>query len=381
MKKILSYFVAAVAFVSCSQENVIENLAENNETKGVVAVKQELNALNENAQTRSSFYYNNEERKMKFSWAMGDKISVYPIIEPASNSVQEPFYVRDTDGGLNASFATEGGVRAVANASTNYVAITPFIRKDIDYTDIPITYLGQKTSGFPKMGLYYQNTPESMASYVQSEKDATANIEEYDYAVSDLTQSSGGGDLLFDLKRICGVMRFFLKCPSANVFDSLIIVNKDVKFAVEGTVNLYDNTEHSYKFTPTIESHAMSLAFEIKYSEGPATKGLDMTETSSDYYNGGVGYIVAYMMCAPVDLSGAEFCDIYLCGHDKNDPSIRYYYKATTTGKPNIKANDLWQWRAVPDQDIPITFNPISVQKWEEGITFQNGGGKGTETW
>ena len=107
----------------------------------------------------------------------------------------------------------------------------------------------------------------------------------------------------------------------------------------------------------------------------------DVSSAAADYYYNNAGYIVSYMMIAPIDLSDADDISIYLKGHDG---SGTYYFKSQgELEKPNLTANMFYQWTSGDNNGDPaIVFDHISVQDWERDVIYSNGeGGTGTGTW
>jgi hypothetical protein len=66
------------------------------------------------------------------------------------------------------------------------------------------------------------------------------------------------------------------------------------------------------------------------------------------------------------------------------DQKLKEYERkvyAATLSKINFEAGKHYQWKPVLNPDEPITFTEISIQEWEQGTTFTNEDGTGTEDW
>ena len=127
------------------------------------------------------------------------------------------------------------------------------------------------------------------------------------------------------------------------------------------------------KIIPLITNNTMNLTF---------SPTLDLRNEDSDYYYKGAGYIVTYMMVAPIDLRDAEEISIYLKGHDGVGNS-HYYKSKGKLEKPNLTANMFYQWTSADNSDnAAIVFDKITVQDWEKDVIYSNGEeGTGTSTW
>jgi hypothetical protein len=171
----------------------------------------------------------------------------------------------------------------------------------------------------------------------------------------------------FEFKRIGAVVRFYLKSPREIIYDGIQLVAKGKQFVLSGMLDAQKRV-----ITPVTTSNAMFLTF---------SPTLDMRNTSSEYYYKETGYIVSYMMIAPIDLSDAQDISIYLKGHDNNGT---YYFKSQgELEKPNLTANMFYQWTSGENNGDPaIIFDHISVQDWERDVIYSNGEeGTGTSAW
>ena len=398
MKKFLLYIVSAIMFAACSSEQI--ELAEQTNEKtpnatpntngeeeawpwgeGVSATVPNLELHGDQEPTRA-LVYDNDVRFMKFYWngsAAEDMIGVFPVNSDPTKSSQQCFerIAEESSTGIgnaSANFKTkDGGVKTVSE-STEYVSYYPFIEGELNYVQIPITYLGQKQRENLNIKAYAtrKNSDELMNAYKQSELAAAEHLEEFDYLVSS-AGSTPTGDIHFSYTRLGSTVRLFIKAPEQIVYDSIQLVNKDVEFMTKGTMNVPAKT-----LTATKTSHAISLQL--------GNNGFDLSDnTSNDYQNPTTGYIVAYMMLAPIQLDKTDIsqCYLYMCGHVKDHPKQKKYFKSAPLTKYDIEQNKTLQWTTTNNTpDEPITFNAISVEEWKEGTTFSNGDdGKGTEGW
>ena len=348
---------------SCSQD-VIEDSVFNGDE--VYATLPELDYGNI---TRSALTYDYKEKKMHFSWDANDNIGVFAINADAGRRQQMQFKLFDGAGSLAGSFASsDADVQATIEKNKYYIAFRPYSKED-NYAKLDVKYDAQTAKSFPKMKYFPfdGNTNKDIEKYNASEKAASAHLTYADYMVSSPEKAKMDHHCTFAFKRVGAVVRFYLKSPRAMVYDGLQLLVKGKKFVHTGMLNATTRT-----ITPVTTGSYLDLTF---------LPALDMTNTNSDYYYNGKGYIVSYMMVAPIDLSDAENVILYLKGHVGNTP---YYYKAKgPLAKPNLKANDFYQWTSADNSDDgAIIFDEISVQDWERDVTYSNGEeGTGTGSW
>lgn len=384
MKKAFAYIASILLFAACSSEHVaIEQ--EVTEEKGQFVTVESLN-MDETLASRSSLYYLYTEKNTVFSWAEGDQIGVFPV---AKNENQMDVPERKSQaiynvlGGnsseLRRKFEPAEGVSAIAR-TTEYVAHHPVIQSGKQgYTNIPFSYLGQVQSAAVEMCYYpfSSNMNPNVDAYIASEKTAAAHLSPKDYLASPKQTTDELANILFDMKRMGAVVRFYIKAPNdlknepkkEVVFEELQLVNNTAVFPGFMTKGFMNLDTHAYEHAET--SRVLSLSFG---------GGLDMTATSKCVYNN-VGYIVAYMMMAPINLTLYDACVLYLVGHDKDGK--KYYYKAENLAKPDLTPNKFYQWTiSNADEDTPIEFSEITVEEWREGTSFDNGtDGNGTAKW
>jgi hypothetical protein len=366
-KSYIALFAVAMVMASCSQDVIHDSDICENE---VYATLPELNYDNSvEGVTRSALVYDYSAQKMRFTWEEGDQLGVFPIIEDAGRRQQIRFDLMKGAGTAGGAFDSyDESIKAISQNS-EYVAFRPYTTED-DYTKLNVFYNSQVASAWPMMKYcpsFKQNPYKDEEKYKDSEKAASAHLSKADYMVSLPVVAEGNGHCAFEFKRVGAVVRFYLKSPRAMVYDGLQLLVKGKKFVHTGMLNATTRT-----ITPVTTGSYLDLTF---------LPALDMTNTNSDYYYNGKGYIVSYMMVAPIDLSDAENVILYLKGHVGNTP---YYYKAKgPLAKPNLKANDFYQWTSADNSDDgAIIFDEISVQDWERDVTYSNGEeGTGTGSW
>lgn len=462
MKKIFTYMaLAAVALLTaCSDDdmalsdgvvNGIEWYADKNTITMPAIVHEENWEDNPEVYSKSSLAYTYSKSNLTFSWNVGDEIGVYPVktaggeeVSPANSTIQrwEIKEVQPSSTMSTGFFQTDD-----ENISTyfnhSYIAISPYIKDDKDYRDIPIKYTGQVQSASAKIGAYKKKTEKEgeEAKYVNSEVEACRHLGAYDYLVdTERAATEDGGKMHFKMKRLSTMVRFYMKVPENIVFDSLQLYNSAKEFTL---TTILDASTGQYAAEPTKKSHVISLQLN-KF-------GFDYTTASENddyYYSPTTKWVmICYMMMAPIDLSAAETpqCNLYLIGREphyyanvvdyniargkslstedfaaltkeekmkvytsvgafntakgltggnalnetqfnalstaqKMSEWTRKVYKATLV-KKNLTADFLYQWSTALAEDKPITFQEITIQQWTEGPGFTNADGNGTEEW
>lgn len=363
----LYMMICAMFVASCSQDVIHDPVICENE---VYATLPELNYDNSaEGVTRSSLVYDYSLQKMHFTWKEDDRLGVFPVNEDPTKRQQVRFDLfsgADTPGGFFDSY--DSGVRVISK-NKSYIAFRPYTTED-DYTKLNVKYSAQEAKAFPRMKYcpsFKDNPYKNVEEYENSEKEASKHLSDADYMVSEQVTATSEGHCAFHFKRVGAVVRFYLRSPREMMYDGLQLVLRGKKFVHTGMLNAI--TE---KITAVTTGNQLNLKFS------PA---LDMTDKNSDYYYKGKGYIVSYMMIAPIDLSDAENVTLYLKGHIGSTP---YYYKAKgPLAKPNLKANDFYQWTSADNtDDAAIIFDEISVQEWERDVEYSNGEeGTGTSIW
>lgn len=365
-KSYIGLLAIAAMVTSCSQDVVEESVFKGDE---VFATLPELE--DGNVKTRSSLVYDSSDKKMHFTWEKGDEIGVFAINNDASRRQQVLFKLTTGAGTIEGGFeAFDESLRTIEK-NKKYVAFRPFSKED-DYDNLDLKYDEQKASSFPKMKYNSFNGKNKAADatiYNESEENASAHLTNADYMVSEPVTALEDGHCSFEFKRIGAVVRFYMKSPNNIVYDGIQLVAKgNKKFILTGTLEA-----ETKEITPVTTDNAIFLTF---------SPTLDLTDKSSDYYYNGVGYIVSYMMIAPIDLREADEISIYLKGHDSANNS-HYYKSRGELAKPNLTANMFYQWTSADNSDdAAIIFDKITVQDWEKDVKYSNGEeGTGTSIW
>lgn len=390
MKKILSliYLSLPLILAGCASDTIADmeqNHAGTRDfewSKRIYGVMPQFETDDDQLQSRSSYVFDNATKSMKFGWNGGDAIGVFAVDEEnPSNQAQQVFSATtvNAQGSMSATFTADDGKITSLAGRTQYLAYYPVISThDTDYTNIHVSYENQKQGYNVNIQAFYKNNTSD--AYLVSEKNACAHLPQFDYSVAApiTTTNKGGAD--FSFTRMGSVVRFYLKAPDNVIFDSLQVVNNEADFILTADMDARQ-TVSSSSFHNARTSHKVSLQFE---------GGFDLTDKSSDHYREyaspeqNVGYIIAYMMFAPIDLTSKINSTLYLLGHKVvGGETVHLYYRATTALKPiNIAQNKVQQWQLVNGDDEPITFEPISVQEWYDGTTLNNGeNGEGTQGW
>lgn len=387
MKKIfyLIYLSLPLILTGCASDTIADmeqNHAGTRDfewSKRIYGVMPQFETDDDQLQSRSTYVFDNATKSMKFGWNGGDAIGVFAVDEEnPSNQAQQEFNAVsvNAEGSSGATFeGNDGQIKSLAG-NTKYIAYFPYNSgHDIGYTNIPVSYEHQVQEANVNIKAFYTNNKST--DYLDSEIRACAHLPHYDYNVSTPVTSTPNGGAHFPFVRMGSVVRFYLKAPDAVIFDSLQVVNNQADFVLTADMNVA-----TASFSPKRTSHMVSLQF--------GTTGFDLTDTNGTNYRhysapqNNVGYIIAYMMFAPIDLTSKINSTLYLLGHKIVDGNtVKLYYRATTVlSKINIAQNKVQQWQLVNAPDQPITFAPISVQEWIDGTTLNNGeNGEGTQGW
>lgn len=390
MNKTITYIAALLLLTACSSENIVIEPATDTaeETAGIGVRIEAPVGLGDEFISRASLIFDDAKDIMAFQWGNDDCIGVFTYNkDDAEHSSQQKFSQiegdpRNTDPLLR-YFETNDN-KVVVDPNSKYVACLPyFANHPVNYTNIPVSYTGQRQTKPVDFSNYWNNKNDE--AYKTSQQAASAHLSKYDYLCTGITTPKSDGSILFNLNRMGAIVRFWIRInPKKNfVYDELQLVNKSKEFITEATMNAEAKT-----LTPTAtgKSHVMTLKL------GEENVGFDMTDQTNDgtksttpfydYYNGKyTGYIMAYMMLAPIDLQGddVENCELYLVAHERGTEN-KHYFKATGLSKPNLQQNSFYKWTIVPEEDNPIEFSDITVEEWRNGTTFENNGA-GTGTW
>lgn len=391
-KNILKYIpmLMALLMVSCSSDDTLEGDAPSlltapesiDDRFAISGIKDGFADFrvgeDEKPITRSGIAYDRIANVVNSWWESGDKIGVFYV---GNEKTQITFVLDDEQTNLSSNpsygiFKTiDDGVECSILANKGYVSYVPYKEQTTDkftYKNVPVSFLGQKQASNVKMNRYLHRNDNdngvSKNAYLESEKAAGAHLAAYDYQVSDVV-STPSGHVHFKYNSMTSVVRFFINVPAALYYDNLQIVNNTVEFMQAGTMNVLERT-----FTVDEKSHVLSLEFE---------PSIDMTNNKDyDYWNDSPtnhsGYLMAYMMMAPINLNleSVDNTTLYLCGHEVG--GTKRYYKATLS-KINFEGGKHYQWSPKLNPDEPITFEEVTVQTWTSAVYGNNGAG--TETW
>lgn len=415
MKKIFIYFATAMMLASCSSESSVteevDKPGENPfpEYNGVVATLPDVEFEgDDDPVTRATLIYDYEKKLMKASWKQGDEVGVYPITANGKNlsvnqSKQQKWIV-DPETPLIENTSSVTGVFVSADVNikalesyAKYISYYPYTSAGESYDAIPVSYRNQKQMQNVNVNAYYSRSKDdNLNVYKASEILASAHLGAYDYLVSDaIATPNGGAHFLYT--RLGSVSRFFFEAPEKVVYDAMIFYNADANFTLDATMNVSEKT-----LTATETGHSLTLKF--------GDEGFDLTDATKNpgsFYHD-YGYIIAYLMSAPIQLKSLDKCTLYLLGHlditndqynnisDEEEkalyssvtitkdgtPEVVYrkntYYKAALT-KYNMDQNKVQRWSPVLGKDEPIKFEAMTVQQWNEEYGYENP--KGTETW
>lgn len=359
---------ALMLITACSNEEMLADTSSASTSDGVYATMPQLVNVNvsNGPQSRSTLHYDHTSNTMKFNWTADDAIGVFGYQSDAAlhKFTRTPNQQASTEAEVQNQFTPPSGVGTIIAANNQYISYRPFniVPENYNYINIPVSFAEQTAAGNVKMAKYYT---EAYGDYTDSEKTASSHLSNYDYLVSAPTTANANGGITFDMKRLVVVTRFFLKCPAEETFESIqLVVNGPNKFIINGVMNMEAGTI-------TTAENGTSTTQTLKLG----ANGLDMsTPTANDNYYGGIGYIVAYMMLAPIDLTTATSLNIYLISKDGENYK---YYRARSVNKPNLTANMFYQWTSANNDLAPITFEPVTVQQWEEDTHTNDKGGTG----
>ena len=185
-----------------------------------------------------------------FSWQYDDALGVY-----TTKGTRIKHWALDN--GKEASFSSYGW-SLVGNCKyyLYYPYNNSYFVNDIPITNLPITFEGQ----------------------VQSENNSLAHIAAYDYMIGEGNTDENSAD--FTLNHLCSVLRIEFVSPKSTTYTSIALRTSDDVFSQEAEMNL-----ETQSLNTTLRGNNVELKLDnIAVNEG---------ET-----------LVAYMVVAPVDLSG-----------------------------------------------------------------------------
>lgn len=379
MKKIITYIAASLALAACQSEAIVDEQIQEADNTLRVEMPALVRLSDEGTiSSRSTLNYDKfNGTYMHFAWSDNDKVGVF-----AASSKHPQAVKMDLAPGTESELVREMEVADKTlgfniEARTPYVAFFPYMDHYGDYL-IPVDYTGQTQAQNVDMSLYYvASTPEQKATYLASEKAASAHLGAKDFLCSPTIKTSNNRGGLFPMKRMGVVLRFFLKVPKNEVFDELQLITPKNEFTLQANMNV-----NSQSLEPTKSQTAVSLKFNsFDFSMTAGTPDVVTNFYKSPTTGNYTGYIIAYMMIAPIDLNNVN-CMLYLVGHAKGG-SEKHYYKATNLSAPKytFHGNDFFQWSPTTGPDQPIEFKAVSIQQWEEDITGYSNNGGGTGGW
>ena len=450
------------AFTSCSDDDIVSTTTTVNplDQYAVIGTMASVADYREgegdkDPVAKSQFYYDRVGSTLYFTWLASDKIGIFP------NDVEGDQFAFVLDSsvdlqtygtGMTGVFepADGGGVNPIT-VTQKYFSYFPYKAGDFHYNAVPVSYSGQTQTANEKMYLYFnRNTGDNADLFLESEKAAAAHTSAKDFMLSEAT-STEAAHVHFNYEHMGAMARFYMYTPEIPetyedglYIDSLQVVNNNRNFVIDATMDISTKT-----MTPVNSSRVMSLRFNPAIDMTNYGDLSDNTLPSYQYWRTTAsgkkyGYIMAYMMLAPVDLTadGVEQSTLYLITRrptyyanvtdyntakgtsldeddfnalkkharmkiyedvesynaaklttltagefsalspvDKMKDYERKVYKATLS-KINFEAGKHYQWNVTnATDDEPITFSEISIQEWENGTTFTNTDGTGTEDW
>lgn len=348
------------------------------------------------ALTRSTLTFDYKTRTLLFSWVMGDLVGVFPVQDDNSKS-QIVYTVNEMISAHRARFTQkDNAVSPEIKTGNLFVSYKPAKEKyEGKSTEIPFSFANQYQENPVNMKSYWDSLQVSSIGegkyYKESEKMASSHLPEYDFQVSS-GAAPRDNHLVFDYTRLSSFVRLYLKVKEEATYDSIIILNKDADFFIDGTMDISKNVS-SEAFTPKTKLHYVTLRLGEKTVVDGVTKydGFSIWndhQTEDDEKKCALwsatkqaGYIVAYMAFVPIQLKNlANGCTLYLLGHDKS--GNKKYYRATKTlSKYNLEQNKIQQWAPSEHSvDEPIEVIPVEVEEWKADMEFSNEG-TGTEEW
>ena len=309
MKKLHEWALGAVmmllALVSCQNEEFVSDAPQEtvpeNSSACILSAK---DFRWQEAESRSSLTVG-ENDFTSFSWTVGDKVGILPN-QGAQVFFEIPEPEEGEEVGKTAKF--DGGAWALKSES-NYAAYYPFVKDfDLDRTEVPVTYTGQKQVG----------------------NSNSAHLGAYDYMGALPVQTNVNGGVCFDFDHVGALVFVRFTVPAANTqLKSVSLSAADVEFTTEGTYNL---TLEGFPITPTTQADALTV--DVEYTTRSANEE-----------------VTVYLMAAPVNLSGKTVNISVAYEEDSETKAINY----TCQGK-NLEAANVYLLEAVAE--IPyLTFS------------------------
>lgn len=342
------------------------------------------------ALTRSTLTFDYITRTLLFSWEINDLVGVFPV-QDDNSSLQIAYKVNEMISAHRARFTQKDNAVSPVKTGDLFVSYKPAKDNyDGNSSTIPFSFANQYQENPVNMKSYWDNLKENGegTDYKESEKMASRHLPEYDFQVSS-GAAPRDNHLVFDYTRLSSFVRLYLKVKEEATYDSIIILNKDADFFIDGTMDISKNVS-SEAFTPKTKLHYVTLRLGEKTVKNGVTEyaGFKIWNDQNDEKKCALwsatknaGYIVAYMAFVPIQLKNlANGCTLYLLGHD--DSGNKKYYRAKTTlSKYNLEQNKIQQWAPSEHSvDEPIEVIPVEVEEWKADMEFSNEG-TGTEEW
>ena len=349
------------------------------------------------ALTRSTLTFDYNTRTLLFSWEMDDLVGVFPVQDDNSKS-QIVYTVNEMISAHRARFTQkDNAVSPEIKTGNLFVSYKPAKEKyEGNSTEIPVSFANQYQEHPVNMKSYWDtlkaNPPIGEGKYYkESEKMASKHLPKYDFQVS-AGAAPRDNHLVFDYTRLSSFVRLYLKVKEEATYDSIIILNKDADFFIDGTMDISKNVS-SEAFTPKTKLHYVTLRLGKKTVVDGVTEyaGFSIWNDNLTQINEkkcalwsatkNAGYIVAYMAFVPIQLKNlANGCTLYLLGHDKSG-NKKYYRAKQPLSKYNLEQNKIQQWAPSENsEDEPIEVIPVEVEEWKADMEFSNEG-TGTEEW
>ena len=347
------------------------------------------------ALTRSTLTFDYKTRTLLFSWVMGDLVGVFPVQDDNSKS-QIVYTVNEMISAHRARFTQkDNAVSPEIKTGNLFVSYKPAKENyEGKSSEIPFSFANQYQENPVNMKSYWDTLQVNKGEgkyYKASEEMASSHLPEYDFQVS-AGAAPRDNHLVFDYTRLSSFVRLYLKVKEEATYDSIIILNKDADFFIDGTMDISKNVS-SEAFTPKTKLHYVTLRLGEKTVKNGVTEYAGFRiwndhQTEDDENKCALwsatknaGYIVAYMAFVPIQLKNlANGCTLYLLGHDKSG-NKKYYRAKTTLSKYNLEQNKIQQWAPSEHSvDEPIEVIPVEVEEWKADMEFSNEG-TGTEEW
>lgn len=333
MKKFLFAAMAAILFVSCSQDDMANGQYEN-ESDIKVSVKEfeydgdgtsKAAVRSALAKDKKKVALKFDGTALKFSWQYGDKVGMFG----STDKQQVGLKMKDINSENNLSatfdsndFRLEGG--------KNYMAYYPMINDVWLEPIIPVDYTGQ----------------------TQTENNSTEHLGAKDYIMSPWTEAVGENNISFTFQHISAVLWLNIKMPdNTTAYKSVTLSAKDAAFTTSAKIQL--------------EDVKMALDGKRQYISPECITDKKMADAVTLNFNGTVtadanNMLNAWMMVLPADFTNREMTVIvtpvegapivYTINPGKNFLSGKAY-KLTVENIDNDNPEDTGNW---PDEDIEL---------------------------